>query len=72
MCARRRNRMTSRAVTPLPHQSTASRTDSPSCHQRLPGTPFRAPDCSVAFTKCCQHSHRQTLKPAIPAGTCFA
>jgi hypothetical protein len=50
---------TSRTVTPLPHQSTASRTDKPSSSvQRLPSPQLSAPNQNIAFTKSGQYRDR--------------
>jgi hypothetical protein len=53
-------------VTPLPHQSTASRSDHRP--QSLPSPPLSVPDQSIAFTQRGQHRDRQSLEPAFPVG----
>jgi hypothetical protein len=60
---------------PLPHQSTASRFESPfsSVIARI-ACPARrsASDESIAFTKRGQHRDRQTFEPVFPVGPFFA
>ena len=69
-----RSRDTSRTVrAPLPHHSTACRSDRPSsadhCLQRIPGAPLRVADRSVAFIERGQHGDRKNFEPAFPVGT---
>jgi hypothetical protein len=61
-------------VTPLPHQSTASRTDKsspPSSSQSLPSPLLSVPDESIAFSKRGQRGDRQSFEPAFPVGPFF-
>jgi hypothetical protein len=75
-CASWRSRVTSRTVRPpLPHHSTASRTDKPSSpvivRSACPA-PLSIPEQSIAFTECGQHRDRQSFEPPFPVGPLFA
>jgi len=60
---------------PLPHRSTASRTDMPSLSiitSSASPAPLSVTNGSVAFTERGQHGDRQALNPTVSVGAFFA